>query len=94
MNGHDPYNLDAAPTTKTPQALDDLRKLLGTAWGRRAAKRILYDAGLDANTFSPNALQMAYASGRRSVALDIANQLHAASPSLYIEMQKENLNDD
>jgi hypothetical protein len=94
MNGHDPYNIAPAAAAKTPQATDDLRKLLGVAWGRRTVKRILTDAGLDANTFSPNALQMAYAAGRRSVALDIANQINADSSTLYNDLMKESLNDD
>lgn len=66
----------------------DIKRLLGTDWGRRILWRVLTDAGVFRTSFRLNN-EMAYLEGRRSVGLDLIAQANEASPENYILMLEE-----
>lgn len=58
--------------------------------GRRIVWRQLSAAGVFNTTFDIQAMQMAFAEGRRSEGLRLLAQVHTLCPELYPTMMKEN----
>lgn len=72
---------------------EDVRQLLGCAWGRRFLWRLLDEAGVWASSFSVEPLAMAYAEGRRSVGLALLAELQRVDAVAYGLMLREQLDE-
>lgn len=68
---------------------EDFRKLLETQWGRRIVWRLLESAGVFRSAFSPNALEMAKAEGRREYGLFWLNEMMNVTPDKFVAMLNE-----
>lgn len=85
---------DRKELLKRNQATNDLKAVMGTQQGRRFVRRLLERAGLYHCSFSPQALDMAFAEGRRNQGLSLLADIQAACPGLYITMLQEQQQDD
>lgn len=72
------------------QDLADVKWLMDSPRGRRFLWRLLQRAGIFRTSFTPNAMQMALAEGRKQEGLELLARIHTVSPDLYPVMVKEN----
>lgn len=72
------------------QAKADFLWMMADPRGRRIVWRQLANAGVFNTTFDTQAMQMAFAEGRRSEGLRLLAQVHTLCPDLYPTMMKEN----
>lgn len=70
--------------------IDDLRFLMGTKQGRRLMWRILAQAGVYRTSFiAPNAMQVSYLEGQRSVGLAWLGEIMEHCPETFTDMTME-----
>lgn len=83
---------DAAERAKRVRARLDfaIRQCLGTSEGRQVLRWIIDDAGYGRSSFNTDPLCMAFAEGRRSVAIGLRERLRSASPDLFRLLEDEN----
>lgn len=99
MESHDPLDLRALEQDKEARAAsskldqqneaEDFKWLMASKRGRRIVWRLLEQAGVFQLSFSPNAMQMAFAEGRRSYGNRTLAQIHALCPEQYTVMVLE-----
>lgn len=70
-------------------AADDLKRLMSCRWGRRFMWGLLNRAGVWRLSFSTNAMQMAFAEGRKNEGLAMMAAIHKLCPDRWTEMLKE-----
>jgi len=68
---------------------DDLKWLMNSRRGRKVVWGILERAGVYRVSFSINALEMAFAEGRKNEGLRTLDRIHTVCPQLYAPMIKE-----
>ena len=75
---------------------EDLRELLGSKQGKRVLWKILSYSQPMSQSFVPGGSKETYYyhEGRRSVGLWLIAQLSEADPLAYVNLQKENIEDD
>jgi hypothetical protein len=66
-----------------------IKWLMSNPRGRQVMWDLLADASPWAQTFSTNAMQMAFNEGKRSVGIDLLAYLQLTCPERYFEMLKE-----
>lgn len=71
------------------QRENDLRSVMGTVEGRRVFWRLLEDCRIWGSSFSETAVVAAHSEGRRSVAIDLVNEMQRLAPSEYFAMLTE-----
>lgn len=71
----------------------DFKWLMGSKRGRRIVWRLLDRAGVFLSSFSTNAMQMAFAEGRRNEGLRLLVLIQETCPELYAAMTKEQGNE-
>lgn len=70
--------------------IDDVRWLMNNKRGRRIVWHQLEAAMVFQQTFNTNAMQMAFAEGKRSTGLDLLAFVMSAAPDQYMTMTTEN----
>jgi hypothetical protein len=73
--------------------LNDLKKVLSLAEGRRLIWRILSEAGIFRTSFNSNALHMAFNEGGRNLGMIILDDIMTATPETFNRMQREYVSD-
>lgn len=78
---HDPYDLEGQALaekeregtrlSEKAQWESDIRWLMGHKRGRRVVAKLLKDAKVEINAFSPNALQMSFNTGHQRIGTDL-----------------------
>lgn len=64
--------------------------IMSSKRGRKFMWWLLSETQLWHSSFSPDAMQMAFAEGNRNVGLKLLDKIHAACPELEATMRKEN----
>lgn len=74
--------------------IEDFKKLLDTAWGRRIIWRLLGRAGVYEISYSFDGPRDAvqFKEGRREMGLFLLSEIHEARPEAYMLMVEENKN--
>ena len=67
----------------------DLRSVLKSSEGRRFVWKMLSECGVFRASFSLNAMQTAFAEGRRDIGIMLVKELDEADPGAYAQMQRE-----
>lgn len=70
-----------------------VRWAMSSKRGRALVWWLLKEAGIWHTSFSPNAMQMAFAEGNRNVGLKVLANIHIACPEMEATMRKENTSD-
>lgn len=99
MGPHDPLDIRAQEQAKEQRdarskldqqtEAEDFKWLMSNKRGRRIVWRLLEQAGVFQLSFNPNAMQMAFAEGRRSYGNRTLAQIHALCPEQYAVMLSE-----
>lgn len=71
---------------------DDLKKLLAEEWGRRFFWRLVAKTGLLRSSMTGNS-QTFFLEGRRSIGLELWDEMESVAPESYILMVSESRND-
>lgn len=74
---------------KDVQRGNDIKTLMGMPEGRRVFTWLLESTGPYRTSFSTNALTMAYQEGLRKMGLVLTDQMAAADPESWVQMQLE-----
>lgn len=74
---------------KQRQQEDDIRWLMSFPSGRRIVWRLLDRAGIYRSTFHTSGSVMAHNEGKRDMGLFLLAELHAITPTAYLEMLTE-----
>lgn len=69
--------------------LSDIRFIIKSPEGRRFYWRLMSDAGVFRRSFNGDTVGTMFNEGRRSLGLDILNDLLEAKPAAFSEMQQE-----
>lgn len=71
----------------------DLKKVLEMPEGRRFLWKLMSGSRVFSSIFTNNALEMSFREGRRTIGLEILQQITNASPDALTRMQKERESD-
>ena len=99
-NATDQSSIEATRTAQATQDklamqndIEDVRRLMGSKWGRRFVWRLLSKAGVFRPSFNVNAMTMAFNEGYRKFGTELLEQIHLHALELHDQMVKENTGD-
>lgn len=99
-NATDQSSIEAARTAQATQDklamqndIEDVRRLMGSKWGRRFVWRLLSKAGVFRPSFNVNAMTMAFNEGYRKFGTELLEQIHLHALEQHDLMVKENTGD-
>lgn len=77
---------------RTMRDADDMRKLLCEEWGRRLFWRLVAKTGLLKTSMTGNSHTF-FLEGRRSIGIELWDEMESVAPEAYVKMVEEARND-